>query len=132
MEGIMDHVREALAAIETQQSKLQQRSAPWMAGEQLKDICRREPAAAELVARDLEVEEMGLKEAEKKIKEYADAHRTGNFACVTPAEAEGILREFYGLPTPAEAAPEEKAPEEKAPAAPQKSTGAVLDLEDFL
>lgn len=84
----MDHVREALAAIEAQQSKLQQHSAPWMVAEQLKDICRREPAAAELVAQDLKVKEMGLEEAEKKIKAYADAHRTGNFACAAPAAAE--------------------------------------------
>ena len=41
---------------------------------------------------------MSITEAEKKIKAYADAHKTGSFACVTPAEADRILREFYGLP----------------------------------
>ena len=40
---------------------------------------------------------MSIQQAEKKIKAYADAHKTGSFACVTPAEAERILREFYGL-----------------------------------
>ena len=41
-----------------------------------------------------------LSRAEKMIKAYADSHKTGNFACVTPAEADRILREFYGLPEP--------------------------------
>ena len=88
----------AVAAIEAQQAKVAARSAPWMVGEQLKDICRREPASAELIAQDLENEQMSITEAEKKIKAFADKHKTGNFACVTPIEAEKILREFYGLP----------------------------------
>ena len=71
-----------------------------MVGEQLKDICRREPRSAELIARDLQVEAMSITEAEKKIKAFADGHKTGNFACVTPGEADNILREFYGLPEP--------------------------------
>lgn len=119
----MDHVREALAAIEAQQSKLQQHSAPWMVAEQLKDICRREPAAAELIVQDLAIKEMSVVEAEKKIKAYADANKAKDFSCVTPAVAEDILREFYGLP-PAGEEPEQ-------PAAAAKATVA-LDLEDFL
>lgn len=77
---------------------MKERSAVWMVGEQLKDICRAEPKSAELIARDLKVEKMSIVEAEKKIKAFADAHKTGNFACVTPVEADRILREFYGLP----------------------------------
>lgn len=69
----------------------------WMVGEQLKDICRSEPHSAELVAQDLNVAEMSLVNCEKKIKAYADKHRKGNFACVVPAVAERIIREFYGL-----------------------------------
>ena len=95
----MNYVMETLRKIEEQQAKLKENTAPWVVGEQLKDICRREPRAAELIAQDLDVPEMALTEAEKKIKAWADKHKTGNFACVPPAEAEEILREFYGLKT---------------------------------
>lgn len=94
-------VQEALDKLRQQQSKVKARSAPWMVAEQLMEICRREPESAELIARDLENPKMGIEAAEKKLKAFADAHRTGSFSCVTPAEAEGILREFYGLGTPA-------------------------------
>ena len=87
----------AIQKLEQQQSTVKERSAPWMVAEQLKDICRREPRSAELIAQDLDNPEMGIVQAEKKIKAFADAHKTGNFSCVTPSEAEGILREFYGL-----------------------------------
>lgn len=81
---------------------MKERSPQWMVGEQLKDICRMEPRSAELIVQDLAVEGMGIVDAEKKIKAFADGHKTGNFACVTPAEADRILRKFYGLPAPGE------------------------------
>lgn len=110
----------AIAMLEDQQSKVKDRSPQWMVAEQLKDICRREPQSAELIAQDLENPAMSITEAEKKIKAFADGHKTGGFSCVTPAEADRILREFYGLPTPGD--------EQDAP-----SAGAqVLDLADFL
>lgn len=115
---------EAVAAIEAQQAKAPPRSAAWMVGEQLKDICRREPRSAELLAADLRVEEMSITQAEKKIKAFADGHKTGNFSCVTPEEADKILREFYGLPAPAAA----DSPAAPPPARPR----GVLDLSDFL
>ena len=100
----MNAVQEqAIQAIEAQQSKVKERSPQWMVGEQLKDICRMEPRSAELIAQDLENEAMSITEAEKKIKAFADAHKTGGFACVTPMEADRILREFYGLPAAGEA-----------------------------
>ena len=89
---------EAVRAIEDQQKAVKERSPQWMVGEQLKDICRREPESAELIGQDLRVEKLSITEAEKKIKAFADAHKTGNFGCVTPIEADRILREFYGLP----------------------------------
>ena len=109
---------EAVRAIEAQQAKEKPRSAVWMAGEQLKDICRRESRSAQLLVQDLGREAMSLIQAEKKIKAFADKHRTGSFACVTTAEADRILREFYGLPTPEETAP----PPPRVP----------VDLADFL
>ena len=87
--------------IEAQQGK--SRTAVWMVGEQLKDIIRHDRKAQELVLQDLDVPEMSLDKCERKIKAYADSHKTGNFACVTPAEAEDIIREFYGLGKAAEA-----------------------------
>ena len=116
----MSMTERAVALLEEQQAQVKARSPQWLVGEQLKDICRREPQSAELIAQDLENPGMSITEAEKKIKAYADAHETGNFSCVTPPEAEQILRAFYGLPEPKpEAAP---APVKKPP----------INLADFL
>lgn len=90
-------IEQAIEMLNEQQSKVKERSAPWMVAEQLKDLCRREPESAELIARDLENPEMGIIQAEKKIKSFADSRKTGSFSCVTPMEAEEILRQFYGL-----------------------------------
>ena len=113
-------IERAIAMLEDQQAKVKARSPQWMVAEQLKDICRHEPHCAELIAQDLENSAMSITEAEKKIKAFADGHKTGNCSCVTPVEADQILREFYGLPSP-EAEPE-------SPAAGAQ----VLDLADFL
>ena len=114
--------KQAIQAIEAQQAKAKERSPQWMVGEQLKDICRMEPSSAELIAQDLQVKEMNITEAEKKIKAFADAHKTGSFACVTPMEADRILREFYGLPAARETVP---APTQEL------ARDNVLRLEDF-
>ena len=113
---------QAKRKLEAQQARVKPRSPQWMVGEQLKDICRMEPKSAELIAQDLEKEAMSITEAEKKIKAFADKHKTGNFSCVTPAEAENILREFYGLPRP----------DEVKPAAPPPPAKKLVDLSDFL
>ena len=113
----------AIDKLREQQKKVKERSAPWMVAEQLIDICRNEPVSAELLDKDLDVKEMSITEAEKKIKAFADSHKTGNFACVTPDEAEKILRSFYGLPKPARGEP---APADK----PRESK--TIDLMDFL
>lgn len=110
--------KQAVAAIEAQQAKVKERSPQWMVGEQLKDICRMEPRSAELIAQDLQVEGMGIVEAEKKIKAFSDGHKDGNFCCVTPAESDRILRDFYGL-------------SEVGAPVPEQGGGNVLHLEDF-
>ena len=84
---------DVIEAITAQQPK--EENAVWMVGEQLKDMVRREPQLAEIVLRDLDVPEMSLANCEKKIKAWADQHKVGNFACVTPIRAEKIIREFY-------------------------------------
>ena len=113
----------AVAAIEKQQPK--ERSAVWMVGEQLKDIVIHEPDSALMILEDLQSESMGIKEAEKKIAERAAKNKVGRVGCVTPAEADEILRKFYGLPDRTPSAPAEK-PVDKAPA------GEIIDIFDFL
>lgn len=50
----MNYQTDAIQAIEAQQAKVKPRSPPqWMVGEQLKDICRREPRSAELIGEPL-------------------------------------------------------------------------------
>lgn len=107
----------AIQMLLEQQSKVENRSAPWCVARQLMDICRREPESAEIIAQDLENESMSIVEAEKKIKAFADKHKTGNFSCVDEEDAEEILREFYGLPKPGE---------------DTIGGGVVLNLADFL
>ena len=87
-----------------------------MVGEQLADIIRHDERAQEIVSRDLDQAGMSLADCEKKIKAFADKHKTGNFACVIPSEAERIIREFYGI-TEAQTDASE--------------TGVVLNLEDY-
>lgn len=108
---------ECIEKIEAQQAKLTENSAPWVVGEQLKDICS-DPHCAELVSADLDNEEMSLEKCEKKIKEYADKHKQGNFAYVSPKAAEDIIRKFYGLPAAGESS--------------SKHADGIIDLSDFL
>ena len=70
--------------------------------------------------------QMALVEAEKKIAERARQNRQGHCGCVTPWEAEEILRDFYGLGGGVEELPAEE--EDQRPA----REGKILDLADFL
>jgi len=103
----------------TAQQTGKENTAVFVVGEQLKDICRREPDSAALVLRDLDVKGMSVSDAEKKIKKYADNHKTGNFAFIPPDAAEDIIREFYGL---GGAKPEE----------PPAPAPGIINLADFL
>lgn len=114
--------------IEAQQKGIENTPA-WMVGEQLKDICAEDPHCAELVAKDLEDKSMDLKAAAGKIKAWADKQkRKGNCVCVPPNVAEGIIREFYGLPGRGEA-PERKQAEKTAPKETEQPD--ILDLSAF-
>ena len=112
---------QAVEKLREQQSRVKDRSPQWMVAEQLMDICRNEPASAELIAIDLENPAMSVKSAEMKIKEFADElhrKRGGKDVFVPPDEADRILRKFYGLP-------------EKGASVPD-SGGVHLNLKDFL
>ena len=112
--------------IEAQQAKVEDHTDAWMVGEQLKDICRAEPRSAELIDKDLDIKEMSIRAAADKIKAYADKHRTGSFACVTPKEADKILREFYGLGKDTSSALRAPSPQGEGKRA------EIIDLGDFL
>ena len=95
-------------------------TAAYMVGEQLKDICKNSPALVEIVLQDLELPEMSLEAAEKKIREHADElHKKikGRSVCVPPDEAEKIIRSFYGLPETSDEA---------------KTESGFIDLDSFL
>ena len=107
----------AIELIEQQQKKLG-RCMAYGVGEQLKEICRSEPASAALLENDLDKKGMGIADVEKKIRAFAG--KNGGFA--NKQEADSILREFYGLPA-ADAAPQ---PE------PVGGSGNIIDLMDLL
>ena len=107
-----------------EQQKGHETEPRFMIGEQLKEIAEREPLSAELLERDLEIEEMNLEAAEKHFQEYADKnHGKAKAFCITPKVAERLLREFYGLPIPEENAPEKQEAD---------SSAGYIDLSSFL
>ena len=119
-------INEVVQKIDLQQ-KGKEGTAVYGVGEQLKDICRTTPGAAELVLRDLDVEEMSIDKCEKKIKERADElhkKKGGSSVCVTPAEADGIIRKFYGIP--------DNSPDNGQAVTEEKIKPDIIDLESFL
>lgn len=95
-------------------------------GEQLLAMASQQPELAELLVQDLDVLEMNLTAAAAKIKEYADEkHKKsgGKCVCVTPTEAETVLREFYHLPAADDAGDAKQQTGSPAP---------IVDLADFL
>lgn len=107
-----------------EQQKGHETEPRFMIGEQLKEIAEREPLSAELLERDLEIEEMNLEAAEEHFQEYADKnHGKAKAFCITPKVAERLLREFYGLPIPEDNAPEKKEAD---------SSAGYIDLSSFL
>lgn len=112
----------AIEKIRAQQANLEEGTPAWVVGEQLAELCAAEPESERLVDADLENDGMSLIEAEKKIKAWADAHKRGNFAYVSPQKAEEILREFYGLAAASPAGQREQ----------PKQAGKPLNLLDFM
>ena len=106
-----------------QLQKGKENTPAWMVGEQLKDICRREPRCEQIVLEDLANPDMSLEKCEKQIKAWADKQRSdgAKCVCVPPNVAEGIIREFYGLG---------KAEETEEQQSGQKN--GMLSLEDIL
>lgn len=87
----MNELERVLHAIEEQQKKLGDGPAYWV-GEQLKDILRETPEAAQVVLEDFDAGHT-VKECEKQIRDYARKHGS----CCPPKEADRIIREFFGI-----------------------------------
>lgn len=103
----------------------------WAIGEQLKDFCRGNAHDADLILHDLDIPEMSLAHAEKKLEAYANSHRKGNKACVPPDVAEEILRKFYHL-TPSGGQNRETIVISSTPPATPPSKAVSVNLDDFL
>ena len=88
-------LNEIVKKITKQQKGYKPTSAVFCVGEQLKDICANNKQAQELVLHDLDIKEMSIVECEKKIKSYADKHKEGNFAFVSPQIADINLDDFF-------------------------------------
>lgn len=128
----MTELEKAIAAIESQQSKMDKDSMAFCVGEQLKDIIRATPGAAEVVLQDLDMKGMGVADCEKKIAEYAKAHKTGNCGCCPPRVADGIIRKFYGLPEPQKICSADLATTRDFTAEVKVTTKKKISLADFL
>lgn len=86
-------VTKCLDIITAQQQNNKNNPAYWV-GEQIKDICKADTRAAEIVAQDLREQDKSIKKCEEKIRDYARKHG----GCTPPQAADEIIREFYGLP----------------------------------
>ena len=103
-----------------------------MCGRQIWDIVRTNSGLADLISNDLDNSAMTVEACERKIRAAADEkHKTakGSSAGVSPAEAENIIRKFYGLPEIPER--DEWPEEEKEAAAQPESFTGIVNLEDF-
>ena len=115
--------------IEAQQ-KGKEDTTVFMVGEQLKDICRADPACAAIMAEDLQQKEMRIDACEKKIKEYADKvkkEKKLQAVGISHKKAEEIIRQFYGLPGVTNEEEPAAVPFHAVP-----SGGGMLSLEDLL
>ena len=119
------NLQTALNKINEQQKKFKQGTAPWYVGEQLKDMLRENATGAGIVAMDIDQKGMGLADCEKKIAEFASKNRTGNVGFCGPADADRIIREFYGIP-------KLEIVTAKTQAAPAEHRRKTIRLEDFL
>lgn len=102
-------------------------SCAYEIGEQLKDICRRDPACDKILLEDLQNPAMGLAAADKMLYDWGKKQAKGKGGYgISGRKAEELLREFYGLPAAGVAA----APAVKA--APVLDGPFRLNLDDFM
>lgn len=118
----------AIEEIKKQQSG-KENSPARMIGMQLIDMIKAEPAISGIVEEDLQNPDMSLEKCADAMRKHADEKHSkskGSCICITPAEAETVIRKFYGLPD--QAVRQEPAADEPVPAMEE----SILNLEDFL
>lgn len=111
--------------IEELQGEFNPDSCAYEIGEQLKDICRRDPACGQILLEDLQNPDMGLAAADKMLCDWGRNHKVGNCCGISGRKAEELLREFYGLPAAGAEAPV------PAPVETPKATSMVVDMSDL-
>lgn len=97
----------------------------YMIGLQLIDMIREDESISALLEEDLQLKSKSLAACAAELKKEADSihkEKHVNAVCITPATADRIIRQFYGLPDPKE---------RQAPAQEQKQ-GDIIELEDLL
>ena len=93
-------------------------------GELLRSACEADPADAERVEQALKKPEMSLQKCFERMRETAKKKQKEGCYYMSPAEAEEIIRGFYGIPG------KKVKPRKPEPAAPPSS--GILDLADLL
>ena len=90
---------------------------------QTADICRGKEEYISLVLEDLKAgKTLSALAAElKKLADKKHSETNGSSVCITPMEAEEVIRKFFGLPAAGEGPAPQQAPE-----------AGILQLEDFL
>lgn len=107
------------------QAKLDPDSCSYEIGEQLKDICRRDPACETILLEDLQSPDMGLAAADKMLYDWGKKQANGKGGCgISGRKAEELLRKFYGLP---EAVGDAPVPAAEKP----RANSLVVDLSDL-
>lgn len=106
-------IEKAIEKITEQQKSYTEEDKVYWIAEQLKEICRTGKDNAELIFNDLSNPDMSIKNAEKKVEEYARKHG----GCCPYQVAGRILREFYGLSEETSA---------------EKFQSATINLADFM
>ena len=109
---------EELCAKITAQQKGRDGTDVFYAGEQLKEICRGSESMSEIVLTDLSNAAMSIEKAVQGIRDFAKKNQKDRVGFCGPADAERILRKFYGLPEPG--------------AAPEPPKAQRVDLLDFI
>lgn len=117
----------AIEEIKKQQSG-KENSPAWMIALQLIDMIKAEPELSRIIEEDLQNPDMSLVKCADAMKKHADeihSKNKGSCVCITPAEAEKVIRKFYGLPDRTE---RQELAAEQAPITEKD----ILNLEDFL
>ena len=117
-------MNKATELIQKQQSG-KDNSPAFVIGLHLIDMMKQDSRIEAILEEDLQNAGMSLDECAKKLQAEADRiHREtkSNTVCLSPLQAEKIIRKFYGLPDPEDKPAEEPAPEPIG----------IIELEDLL